>query len=120
VEALTTEHKTCPLLALAAQSLYNSSMNWPNGLTLLRIVLIPAILYFVLVPGPNFGLIALGLFALAALTDAADGYLARWRRNETTLGRFVKAVLIPIVVAVTVISGAEYFYRFRQLLRRLS
>jgi CDP-diacylglycerol---glycerol-3-phosphate 3-phosphatidyltransferase len=32
----------------------------------------------------------------------------------------VKAVLIPIVVAVTVISGAEYFYRFRQLLRRLS
>jgi CDP-diacylglycerol---glycerol-3-phosphate 3-phosphatidyltransferase len=53
-------------------------MNWPNGLTLLRIVLIPAILYFVLVPGPNFGLIALGLFALAALTDAADGYLARW------------------------------------------
>jgi CDP-diacylglycerol--glycerol-3-phosphate 3-phosphatidyltransferase len=179
-------------------------MNWPNGLTLLRIVLIPAILYFVLVPGPNFGLIALGLFALAALTDAADGYLARWRRNETTLGRFadpiadkiliisvllafvqlqqisavpviviiareflvtglrtvistqgvvleaslwgklktlsqiglvfvllsqsafrwdaegVKAVLIPIVVAVTVISGAEYFYRFRQLLRRLS
>ena len=179
-------------------------MNWPNGITLLRVALIPAILYFVLISGSHYELIALGLFVLAAITDAVDGYLARRQRDETNLGRFadpiadkiliisvllafvqlqeisavpviiivareflvtglrtvigtqgvvlgaslwgklktlsqmglvfvllsqgafrwdadgVKAILIPLVVAITVISGIEYFYRFRKLLGRIS
>ncbi len=179
-------------------------MNWPNGITLARIVLIPAILYFVLTSGSHHELIALLLFAVAAMTDAIDGYVARRQRDETNLGKFadpiadkililsvlvafvqlqeisavpviiiiareflvtglrtvigahgvvlgasvwgklktfsqmgllfvllsqgafrwdadgVKTLLIPIVVAITVISGIEYFYRFRKLLGRIS
>ena len=180
------------------------ALTLPNGLTLLRLVLIPVILYFVLVPGSYNGAIALALFALAAFSDAADGWAARAQKGETKLGKFadpiadkiliisvllafvqlqeitavpviiiiareflvtglrtvmstqgvvlgaslwgklktlsqmglvfvllsqgafrwdadgVKAILVPLVVAITVISGIEYFYRFRKLLGRIS
>ena len=49
-------------------------MNLPNKLTLLRTVLVPVFLIFVLIDSIPFNYtIALAVFAAASITDALDG-----------------------------------------------
>lgn len=86
-------------------------MNLPNRLTLLRIILIPLILVF-LVPMPdssfwdnwngfiqNSGrLIAFFLFAIASITDLLDGHIARKRNLVTTLGKFLDPIADKLLV----------------------
>lgn len=67
-----------------------SALNIPCVLTLLRVVLVPGIALF-LVEG-HFAL-ALVTFVMAALSDVADGWVARRWKQETKLG----AVLDPVV-----------------------
>jgi cardiolipin synthase len=64
-------------------------MNVPNALTLLRLALIPIVAYALI--GHAYA-IALPLFLVAALTDLADGYIARRFAQTTRLG----AMLDPI------------------------
>mgnify|MGYP003307777094 CR=1 FL=1 len=53
-------------------------MNLPNKLTLLRVLLIPVFVVFMLVEITQYDKwIALGIFAIASLTDLADGKIAR-------------------------------------------
>ena len=52
-------------------------LNLPNTLTLLRILLVPVVVVALLDETPNGDAIAAGVFALAALTDGLDGYIAR-------------------------------------------
>ena len=59
-------------------------MNLPNGLTLIRIFLVP-LLVAVLLTKYNV-LIAALIFLAASLTDLLDGYYARKRGQVTTLG----------------------------------
>jgi cardiolipin synthase (CMP-forming) len=61
----------------------------PNILTLLRVALIPIVAYFLMAGAYA---IALPIFLVAALTDLADGYIARRFRLTTRLG----ATLDPI------------------------
>ena len=51
--------------------------NLPNSLTLSRIGAIPFLVGAFYIGAPAGNWIALGIFALAALTDLVDGYLAR-------------------------------------------
>ena len=60
-----------------------------NQLTLLRMLLIPALVILILY-GVNGW--ALAVFVIAGATDAMDGLLARWWGQRTSLG----AVLDPI------------------------
>ncbi len=64
-------------------------MSFPNILTFFRILLIPtfatAFLY-----GKHP--LALGVFILAELTDALDGFLARFKAQQTRLGSFLDPV----------------------------
>lgn len=64
-------------------------MNLPNGLTVARIIVTPAIaaLPFVNSSTTRFG--AFVLFLAAAISDWFDGYLARTRQQETDLGRIL-------------------------------
>ena len=73
-------------------------MSAANKITLLRIVLIPLLLAF-MVPDDVFDRwIALTIFLLASATDWLDGYVARSRRQVTTLGKLlVTAALLPLV-----------------------
>ncbi len=64
-------------------------MNLPNLLTLLRILLTP-LMVILLIDGKI--LEAFGIFILAGLTDALDGFLARLLRQKTRVG----AILDPI------------------------
>ena len=61
-------------------------MNLPISLTLLRIFFVPLLVVLLLTKGENLDLWAVAVFLSAALTDLLDGYLARRRRQITTLG----------------------------------
>ena len=54
-------------------------INLPNVLTVLRILLVPVLVVALLDETPNGDLLAAIVFALASLTDAVDGYIARSR-----------------------------------------
>jgi CDP-diacylglycerol--glycerol-3-phosphate 3-phosphatidyltransferase len=81
--------------------------NLPNLLTWLRILSIPLIVVLFMlgghnVDGPAFPLAGL-LFALAALTDTLDGYLARRLGQTTRLGSFLDPVADKLIVAVALV-----------------
>lgn len=75
-------------------------LNVPNILALARIIMTPLVMTFVLLSDQidhAFG-IALALFVPAALTDFADGYLARRWKITTVLGAFLDSVADKILV----------------------
>ena len=70
-------------------------MNLPNKLTVLRVILVPAFMFFILfeLPGGKgellSRLIAAAVFSVASLTDYADGKIARKRGLITDFGKFM-------------------------------
>ena len=76
-------------------------LNIPNSVTLGRLVL--AVVVFVLIAHAHY-FAALICFAIAALTDALDGFLARRLGQMTTFGR----QLDPLVDKVLVSGGFIY------------
>ncbi|ABC76530.1 CDP-alcohol phosphatidyltransferase family protein [Syntrophus aciditrophicus] len=64
-------------------------MNIPNILTLLRIVLTPAVVIF-LMEGSYFK--ALIVFSISGLTDGLDGFLARVLKQQTKLGAYLDPI----------------------------
>ncbi len=81
-------------------------MNIPNGLSLLRLLSAPLFCWLLLTRHLDA---ALGLFMLASVTDAADGYIAKRFGQETELGRYLdpladKALLMVGFVTLSVIQ----------------
>ena len=64
-------------------------MNLPNKLTVIRIIMSPIFLFFLVVDIPYHTLIALILFIAASLTDYADGKIARSQNLITDFGKFL-------------------------------
>ena len=64
-------------------------MNTANKLTLLRVALVPIFMALLMMDGAACKWAALGVFALASVTDALDGHIARTRNQITTFGKFV-------------------------------
>ena len=84
-------------------------MNVPNLLAYVRIALTPVVMTLVLVAGQvdeAFGLAAI-VFAVAAFTDYADGYLARRWEITTTLGAFLDSVADKILVTGSLLVLVE-------------
>ena len=79
------------------------SWNVPNALTWLRIVLIPVLGLMFLLPHPWSNVIATAVFALAAVTDWLDGYLARRLGQTSAFGAFLDPVADKLIVAVALI-----------------
>ena len=67
-------------------------MNVPNILTIARIVLTGVFAVLMLQPGIGWAMAALVCFALAALTDWADGYLARRYQLITVFGKIMDPI----------------------------
>ena len=83
-------------------------LNIPNGLTLLRIALIPClILVFYLsdhtLPANHKNLVATLIFLLAAITDWLDGYLARKLNQTSSFGAFIDPVADKLIVIAALI-----------------
>ena len=66
-------------------------MNTPNKLTILRVVLVPIFLAFMMAIPKNTAYItvSLAVFIIASITDTLDGYLARKNGLITNFGKFM-------------------------------
>lgn len=82
-------------------------MNIPNLLTVLRVVLIPVIILFFYMPFSWGYWATSGVFALAAITDWFDGYLARRWEQSTPFGAFLDPVADKLMVAVALVLLVE-------------
>jgi CDP-diacylglycerol---glycerol-3-phosphate 3-phosphatidyltransferase len=108
-------------------------MNLPNSLTVLRIFFVPLLVVVLLTRQPNwnfwglpvhFEVFGVLILLVAAATDAMDGYIARKRREITTLGilldpiadkLLISAAFVPLVWMhlvpawmVVIIIGREF------------
>lgn len=74
-------------------------MNLPNKLTVMRMLLIPVFLVFMLVEViPQRFLWATLIFAVASITDFLDGYLARKNNLVTDFGKFMDPLADKLLV----------------------
>ena len=78
-------------------------MNLPNKLTMLRIIMIPFFVFFLLSETPNKDIIALVLFCAASLTDLADGKIARKYNLVTDFGKFMDPLADKLLVCSALI-----------------
>ena len=78
-------------------------MNISNILTLLRIAVIPIIVFCIYMKEPYFGWIAFFLFCLASITDYFDGYIARLRNEITNFGTFLDPIADKLLVAAIIL-----------------
>src|SRR5215467_9230915 len=87
-------------------------LNVPTLLTWLRIVMIPLVIGVFYLPGPwltswQRNLIATVVFAVAAITDWLDGYLARKLNQQSAFGAFLDPVADKLMIAATLIVLVE-------------
>ena len=80
-------------------------MNLPNKLTISRVAMIPVFILFFYLEFTGHYFVALGVFAIASLTDLFDGKIARKYNLITNLGKF----LDPIADKVLVLSALVVF-----------
>ena len=79
-------------------------LNLPNVLTLLRVLAVPVIVVALLGETPNGDALAAGVFALAALTDGLDGYIARRRQDVTTFGKLMDPLADKVLIIAALVS----------------
>ena len=81
-------------------------MNLPNKLTVLRVILIPFFMVFMLCfeIGPRLHtILAMSVFIIASLTDMLDGKIARAQNLVTTFGKFLDPLADKLLVMVALI-----------------
>ena len=79
-------------------------LNLPNVLTVLRILAVPVIVVALLDETPNGDVVAAVVFALAAISDGLDGYLARSRDAVTTFGKLMDPIADKLLIVAALIS----------------
>ena len=84
-------------------------MNLPNKLTILRVILIPFLLFFLMtdVAGASSKWIALAIFIVASLTDLLDGWIARKYNLITNFGKFCDPLADKLLVCSAMICFVE-------------
>lgn len=78
-------------------------MNFPNLLSVSRILLIPFLIVVYYLPFQYAHFIAALIFLLAGATDWLDGYLARKLNQATPFGAFIDPVADKLVVAAAIV-----------------
>ena len=86
-------------------------MNLPNALTVGRIFLVPLLVVVLLtkfegrlILGMRKELVGAAIFGLASLTDVLDGYLARRRKQITTLGQLMDPLADKLLITAALVS----------------
>jgi CDP-diacylglycerol--glycerol-3-phosphate 3-phosphatidyltransferase len=79
-------------------------LNVPNVLTVVRILLVPVLIVALLEKTGDGDLLAAIVFAVASLTDAIDGYLARSRNWVTTFGKLMDPIADKLLIVAALIT----------------
>lgn len=82
-------------------------MNTANKLTILRVVLVPVFLAFMLIDGFAFQMAALAVFIIASLTDMLDGQIARKCNQITTFGKFADPLADKMLITAAFLGFME-------------
>jgi CDP-diacylglycerol--glycerol-3-phosphate 3-phosphatidyltransferase len=88
-------------------------VNLPNWISLGRIIVVPLLVVVLLTPVAErwFGIsgyaLAIAIFLLASISDIIDGQLARSRKQESTLGKFLDPVADKLLISAALIVLVE-------------
>ena len=78
-------------------------MNIPNKISITRICMMPVFIAFALLDFPYSKFIALGIFILAAISAAVDGYIARKYNMVTDFGKMIDAISDKILTNTLIV-----------------
>ncbi len=81
-------------------------LNWPNRITIARIVLVAPLVICLLNLNSSWAgwrHVGLSLFVVMTVSDALDGFLARWLDEETPVGRFLDPLADKLLVTCAVL-----------------
>jgi cardiolipin synthase len=82
-------------------------LSWPNRITIVRgLLIVPLIICLLNMNAPEWVAarhLALGLFLLIGIADAADGFLARSLKQETAVGKFLDPVADKFLITCTTV-----------------
>lgn len=76
----------------------------PNALTVLRILLVPVMVVALLSDSDRGDLVGAGIFALASLTDYADGALARRSGISSNFGKLMDPLADKLLIGSALVS----------------
>ena len=79
-------------------------LGWPNVVSILRILLIPPIVWLILRQTTAAGWLALLVFVVGALSDGLDGYLARRHTMATATGAWLDPLSDKLFVAAPAVA----------------
>ncbi|MBU1862516.1 MAG: CDP-alcohol phosphatidyltransferase family protein [Candidatus Omnitrophica bacterium] len=82
-------------------------MNWPNRLTLTRLLIVPFIIIAIIYRREEsvvLNYLPLVLFSIGSFLDALDGFIARTYHLKTELGTFLDPLADKTLILVTFIS----------------
>lgn len=82
-------------------------MSWPNFFTLLRFILTPLLIIFLL--NERLGLATI-VFLIAGITDVIDGFLARYLNQATSLGACLDPIADKLLVSSSFVLLAWHQY----------
>lgn len=85
-------------------------MNLPNKLTILRVIMIPFFVLFLMMDGgtnSTYRYIAAAIFIVASLTDLLDGNIARKYNLVTNFGKFMDPLADKLLVCSALICLIE-------------
>ncbi len=89
--------------AARRRTLREDAFNIPNLLTAARIVMIPLVLVLMQRGAPRDCFWAAWVYALAAITDFFDGYIARRQGLVSVLGKFLDPLADKLIVMATLV-----------------
>jgi CDP-diacylglycerol---glycerol-3-phosphate 3-phosphatidyltransferase len=79
-------------------------VNLANSLSLIRILMVPLYMVFMLNEKPYGLLIAAGIFVVAGCTDILDGYIARKQSTVSTMGKFLDPLADKLLISAGLIT----------------
>src|SRR3989344_8884038 len=81
----------------------NHLFSKPNQITIIRILLIPVFIYFLISEPPYKDYLAAFVFIVLSLSDALDGYIARKRKQITELGKLIDPIADKLLISAALI-----------------
>ncbi len=95
------------------RSLREDAVNLPNLLTMLRVALIPVVLWLISLDTPQTDFWAAMVYAVSAITDFIDGWLARRMGLISVLGKFLdpladKLMVMAVLVMMTALDRVHF------------